>query len=58
MTPREILEIRIKMNLTQQKFAMLIGVAHSTLCSWETGRRSPSQMAIKILKDQREKICL
>ncbi len=57
MTPREIIELRLSMCLTQQKFASLIGVAQATLCSWETGRRPPSQMAIKILKAQKEKIC-
>ncbi|MCH8492431.1 MAG: helix-turn-helix domain-containing protein [Idiomarina sp.] len=42
--------IRKKVNLSQPKFAMLIGVELSTLRNWEQGRREPTGPAKVLIK--------
>jgi len=37
----EITGIREKLHMTQERFAMMIGVSHRTLQNWEQGRRHP-----------------
>ncbi|MHC4792290.1 MAG: helix-turn-helix domain-containing protein [Planctomycetota bacterium] len=41
MTPGEIIQIRKKLKLTQEKFATLIGVSPQTLSRWERGLFKP-----------------
>ncbi len=37
----DVPEIRRHLGLTQQKFAMLLGISLATLRNWEQGRRKP-----------------
>lgn len=41
-----IKEERIKKNLTQKELGKLIGVAHNTISTYESGRNAPEQNAI------------
>ena len=45
----EIKEIRLKHNLTQDKFADLLGISVGTLKNWEQGRRKPTGPANVLL---------
>jgi putative transcriptional regulator len=45
----EIKEIRLKHNLTQDKFAELLGISTGTLKNWEQGRRKPTGPANVLL---------
>jgi DNA-binding transcriptional regulator YiaG len=58
MNAQEIKQLRITMGMTQQEFCHALGIAHSTLCHWESGRKEPSKMARKILEQQREAVSL
>jgi len=46
----EVKAIRIKIGMTQSKFAALIGVSQRTLENWEQGRRHPTGPARALLK--------
>ena len=46
----EVRAIRIKIGMTQSKFAALIGVSSRTLENWEQGRRHPTGPARALLK--------
>ena len=46
----DVLAIRSKFKLTQQKFAQLLGIRTRTLQNWEQGVRSPEGPAIALLK--------
>ena len=46
----EVREIRNRTGLSQDKFAMLIGVQPSTLRNWEQGRRKPTGPARALLR--------
>lgn len=37
MTPNRLRELRKRMNLTQEGFAKLVGVASNTVARWERG---------------------
>jgi len=50
MDPNEIRELRKKLGLTQQGFAVRLGVAISTVQVWEAGKFSPSPMAVVVLR--------
>ena len=43
-------EARLRMGLSQQEFAQLIGVSARTLQDWEQGRREPTGAARMLLK--------
>jgi putative transcriptional regulator len=45
----EIKEIRLKHNLSQDKFADLLGISVGTLKNWEQGRRKPTGPANVLL---------
>ena len=45
--PKEIKRIRQRLFLTQKEFADVIGVAFSTVNSWESGRSKPNLKAMK-----------
>ena len=42
-------EIRRRLGLTQEKFAMLLGISLATLRNWEQGRRKPEGPARVLL---------
>ena len=46
----EAAEARAKMGLSQQAFALLLGVSARTLQDWEQGRRQPSGAAKTLLR--------
>ncbi|MES2944319.1 MAG: helix-turn-helix domain-containing protein [Pseudomonadota bacterium] len=46
----EAAQARAKMGLSQQAFALLLGVSPRTLQDWEQGRRSPTGAAKKLLQ--------
>ncbi len=50
ITPPSIKAIRKKLNLSQNDFALMIGVSISTLQNWEQGRREPDGPAKALLK--------
>ena len=45
----EIRQIRLKMNLTQEQFAELLGVDPRSVSRWENGHHKPSPMAQKLM---------
>jgi len=46
----EIKALRIKLDLTQEKFGALLGVTKSCVQHWEYGFRNPSSCAITVMK--------
>jgi putative transcriptional regulator len=51
VVPRSpIVRARLKVGLTQEQFAALLGVSKRTLEQWEQGRRKPSQAAKTLLR--------
>lgn len=46
----EIAAIRVKVGLSQEQFAELLGVSPRTLQDWEQGRRTPTRSAQTLLK--------
>ena len=46
----EVKAVRAKTGLTQEKFAMMVGVSKRTLENWEQGRRHPTGPARALLK--------
>ncbi len=48
--PPEVKLIREKIGLSQNRFAMLVGVSKRTLENWEQGRRQPSGPARALLR--------
>jgi putative transcriptional regulator len=47
---RRVLELRNRLNLSQQMFARLVNVAVSTVRLWETGKRRPTGAAARLLQ--------
>jgi len=45
----DVIAARAKLGLSQNKFAALIGISHSTLKNWEQGRRHPNGAARVLL---------
>ena len=48
--PLDIKRIRKKLHVSQNEFALMIGVSKSTLQNWEQGRRRPTGPAKALLK--------
>ena len=49
--PRFVREIRKRTGLTQEKFAVRLGVTFPTINRWENGRARPSPLALQRIKD-------
>lgn len=49
MKPREIRALRRRLGLSQQAFAERLGVSIQSVHCWETGKRKPSRLALKVL---------
>ena len=45
--PRLIRDLRLRMGLTQEKFAASLGVTFPTINRWENGRAKPSPLAME-----------
>jgi transcriptional regulator with XRE-family HTH domain len=54
MTPEEILDIRKKLCVSQEKFAQLLGTTVVTVNRWENGKTVPSRLYIKEIKQLRD----
>ncbi len=48
-------QIRQALKLSQDKFAVLIGVAPYTVRRWEAGKANPSPLSLEKLKELEEK---
>lgn len=48
--PAEVKNIHEKLNASQAKFALMIGVSVATLRNWEQGRRTPDGPALALLR--------
>jgi putative transcriptional regulator len=51
-----IYEIRLLMELTQEQFAMVIGVTFPTVNRWENGHTKPSKLAVQQIEALVEKL--
>lgn len=54
MEPIEIENIRKSLDLTQEKFAHVLGTTVTTVNRWECGRAKPSRLYIRELKELRK----
>ncbi len=50
MTPLELKKLRLKMGLSQENFAHVIGVTAGTYNRWEKGVTKPQPLAIARIK--------
>ncbi len=49
LPPKEILKLRKRLGTSQAVFARLLNVSTTTEIKWETGRRKPSGVALRLL---------
>lgn len=49
MSPKEIIQIRRKLNCSQSIFAMMLNISPKTVQAWEQGSREPGDAALKLL---------
>ncbi len=54
--PQLVRTLRLRLNLSQVKFAKRLGVAFQTVNSWENGHNKPSRMAMKLIREQIESL--
>lgn len=47
MTPQQIKQLRLDLGLTQQAFAVRVGVAATTVHRWEAGKRRPVSALVR-----------
>lgn len=45
----DVKEIRAKLSISQQEFAVALGTSVDTIKSWESKRRNPTGLAAKVL---------
>ena len=50
ISPADVRAIRVRLNKSQNEFALMIGVSVATLQNWEQGRRKPEGPARALLK--------
>ena len=50
ITPEKIKQLRQQLDISQQDFAILLGIALQTVHRWETGKNKPSRMAKNLLE--------
>lgn len=53
MTPDEIRAIRTKLNISQERFASLLGTTVTSVNRWENGKATPSRIYIREMKSLR-----
>ncbi|MBD2447341.1 helix-turn-helix domain-containing protein [Nostoc sp. FACHB-152] len=51
-----IQDIRLLMGLTQEEFALILGVTFPTVNRWENGHTKPSRLAVKQIEGLIEKL--
>jgi putative transcriptional regulator len=49
-TANDVVRVRSKLGLSQDKFARLLGISENTLQNWEQGRRKPAGPAKVLLR--------
>lgn len=49
-TGNDVVRVRNRLGLSQNKFARLLGISENTLQNWEQGRRKPAGPAKVLLK--------
>ncbi len=49
--PRVVKELRTSMGLTQEQFAVEVGVTFSTVNRWEAGKAKPSPLARRRIEE-------
>jgi putative transcriptional regulator len=49
-TANDVVRVRTKLGLSQNRFARLLGISENTLQNWEQGRRRPAGAAKVLLK--------
>lgn len=49
-TGNDVVRVRSRLGLSQNKFARLLGISENTLQNWEQGRRKPAGPAKILLK--------
>lgn len=55
MNKEEIKALRGILDLSQEKFAALVGVTRGTVNSWEKGDNKPSPLALERLLDEQQR---
>jgi putative transcriptional regulator len=53
-TSKFIKELRFRLGMTQEQFAMELGVTISTIQRWESETSQPSPMALKLIRELSE----
>jgi putative transcriptional regulator len=48
---KQIKELRYRLGMTQEQFAVELGVTISTIQRWESETSQPSPMALKLIKE-------
>lgn len=56
MNSEEIKQLRIKLNMSQQAFAVKLGVGITTVNRWEVGSNKPSRLAEEKLQKLLKKV--
>lgn len=56
MTGKEILELRCKLDMTQERFATKIGVKPTTVYNWENDKSKPSNASLLKLQSLKNKL--
>ena len=59
LEPADIKSIRKELDLTQEEFALMIGVSVATLRNWEQGRRvpeGPAQALLRVASEEPEAV--
>jgi DNA-binding transcriptional regulator YiaG len=56
VTPRQIIQLRKALGLTQQQLADLIAANRPTVARWEAGKHQPRGGYLKALKELQEKV--
>jgi putative transcriptional regulator len=49
-TAKRIKELRYNLGMTQEQFAAELGVTAASVHRWETGRSTPSPLALKVME--------
>lgn len=51
MKPEDIIAIRNKLGVTQEKFAQMLGATTTSVNRWENGKVIPSRLYVKEIKE-------
>lgn len=51
MTPEQIIELRMTLGVTQERFAALLQTTACTINRWEKGKSKPSRLYLRELRE-------